>query len=173
MSTYKEWKQNAKNNDNIIKKEAKKEKTEVEIIVDNYLEMLKEDPALLKGRKTTFEHFDALDEIYKGVVYKKIYEVYLKYINDERKKDAMQVRIFTIIESTYNNYMKDLLQKEKQQKCQENGHTWEENWTKTNSGWARKCLMCGKRQTTIIDPNEIIAKTEENKGVSRKRGRRK
>ncbi len=56
---------------------------------------------------------------------------------------------------------------------QENGHTWEENWTKTNSGWARKCLMCGKRQTTIIDPNEIIAKTEENKGVSRKRGRRK
>lgn len=159
-----------KNKQNLINEVKDDEKSKVEIIVDEYIKMLKEDLAL-ERRKETLDHLAELKDNYKNDTYAKIYEIYIKFINDESKKDLMQIRIFTIIEKAYKNQVKEEVQKENERICLENGHTWEEKWTKTNNGWEKKCLTCNKRKTSSIDPNKIIDDTKDIKGTQRKKRR--
>lgn len=159
---------NNKNKENKVEKKGT-QKSEVEIVIDSYLDMLREDESF-KRNEETLNHANMLIGNYKNDCYKKMYEIYLKYINFEDKKDLMQIQILKTIENNYKKQIRELAQKENEKICQINGHDWDKKWVKTANGWARKCLVCNKKQTSSIDPNKIIKKEEEeNKGSQRKR----
>lgn len=159
---------NKKNN--VVNEEINDEKAKMEKKVDAYIKMLYEDPSL-ERRKDTLNHFNELNGDYKSDTYAKIYEIYIKFKDDESKKDLMQIRILNIIEKAYKNQVKEIIQKENEKLCLANGHTWDKEWTKTNSGWVKKCSVCNKKKTKTIDPYKALEEQQNNKGPQRKKRR--
>ncbi|MBO4601320.1 MAG: hypothetical protein J5634_03725 [Bacilli bacterium] len=173
MSNYKDFIIKPGFPDDEKKKKKEQEKTavtpkrssdldEIIAIINDYLDLLKSDEVIMKRNKDTFDKFDQLNGKYKEDAYKKIYEIYLKYINFDKQKDIMQINILR----TINNYYMKQLREEKQNKvpmCLPNNHVMEEKWVNNNGLWSRKCKICGYIEKTYTDP------TKEKKGPVRKR----
>ena len=136
---------------------------EIITIINDYLDFLKSDEVIIKRNKDTFDKFDQLKDKYKEEAYKKMYEIYLKYVNFEKQRDIMQINILR----TINNYYMKQLREDKQNKvpkCLPNNHVPEDKWVNNNGLWTIKCKVCGYIiDKTYTDP------TKTDKGPVRKR----